>query len=254
MTRRFPGALFSLSVGHAITLGLYVGLINTPESNVAMLLVSGVLALALIASAGLTESLAFLWLHTASPLRAVVGQALARFAPAFLASLSVLGAAWLVTSRIRSWYEARAGELDAWFIATLDMANTLWAHHAMRAMLFAGCWIVGVSCALALLGAILLRGTTSGLMSADWLKRAIVPRQLAVVGLIVLLCFVAPLWVLEWRPPVSQGFELTAVGLKLAGIYLATQLGCALLLLVAPTSRQSPPSDSAAPTQAADCS
>lgn len=254
MTRRFPGAVLWLSVGHAIALGLYVGLINTPDSNVTMLLLSGFLTLALIASVGLTESLSFLWLHTASPLDAVFRRALVRGMPAFLVALLVVLAAWLVTHRIGSWYEAHTGELDAWFIATFDTANTALVHGSIRALLFAGCWILGVSCALAVSSALLLRGTPAGLGPTDWLQRAIAPRQLAVVGGIVVLCFVVPFRALDWRPRVSQGLELTIVGLKLFAIYLVAQLGCALLLLVAPTSRHTVPSDSAASTHDADFS
>ena len=215
MIRRSMTMLAWLVAGHLVLGGLFWALLRTPESNVFMLTVSAVLVLLMVVWGGLVTGVGLTgWRHTGpvTSLFASVGRRVAWTVPALL----VFWGFWWITGRLLGYFAAHAGEIDAWLIANAGWVGTAWLHAAIRWVLYAVRFAVGVSLALALLaaGLGLVPGHVAGL---GWVRRGLSWRTLAIVGGAVLLMWAGPWHLAYWRP---SGLPATWVQPAFAAIKL----------------------------------
>lgn len=223
-----------LCAGHAVAAALFYGLVNTPDSNVGMLVASALLVVAVLFVVGVTNVTAVQWLHPEGRFRRALMAGLVRGLPAALLACGVYALAWYAVGGLGEWYLARTGELDAWWIATFDSANTTVVHRTIGAMLFALRDIIGVTLAVGLFCGVALRGA-SGLAPGGWLRAAFSRTQLGMVALAVVLLILLPWRAAGWRPtglPAST-VELGFVIVKLGTIYVMSHLGWTLILAAA---------------------
>lgn len=235
MMSRLIGAGLWLAVGHAVAFALYVALINVPDANIPMLLLTALLIITSVLTVALTEATVIGWLQSRDSLLQATTRGWKRAVPALLTGLALVAGIWTLASSADVWHEDHTGEIDAWAIATFDLAATGWLHRVIDAVLFVFCWIVGLSLGLSALCAFVLRGLPGGLLSGTWFRQAFSRMQLASVGMVVLTCFVLPWRAMDWRPArlPSTWVELAFVGAKLAALYLVAHAGWTVLLLVA---------------------
>lgn len=228
-----------LLTGHGLLAAIYWGLLNVPESSVAMLLVSALLLAALGAGAAGVEGHAVLLLAGDTPWRA----RLRRLGPAFLAFVAAL-AIWLVFAWVYRWtgavHEARRGEIDAWLIARFDWTETAGLHRAIGVARAFVRDVLGVSLASGALVAGTLGGA-AGLVSAGpgagpgggrWLRQALGWRRLLVVALAVVVLIWLPWQAVSWRPvslPPTMAQPIFAA-VKLGVLAVLAHLGWTLIL------------------------
>jgi hypothetical protein len=220
-----------LAGGHAAAGALYVAFINVPDANVLVLGLSALLALLLLFTLAIVEGTALAWLVPGATFRAAVGRGV-RATPAFVVALALAGACWAVADGLEAWAQARAGEIDAWFIATWGVVRTAWVHRTIAALAFVLRGVVGVSLAVAVLGA----GVTGGvrrLLSAGWLRAALSRQQLGLTAAAIVLLVVLPWRAVDWRPAwlPPTWIEVAFVGFKLAALSVVAHVGWLLVLV-----------------------
>jgi hypothetical protein len=219
-----------LFVGHAALGGLYWGFLNVPESNVLMLILSALLALLLVVSAGVIDTMGLLWLRPVETWRTALRRSLPAL-PAFLAALAL----WLIVRwicvRLLRYHEAHSGELDAWFIATFNWTRITWLHRTIDWILHVVQFVIGTSLAVTLLST-LAAGPIAGAFRANWLKRALSPLQLLIITVAFYGLIYLPWQAVYWRPAslpataVEVAFALT----KLTLFGLIMHIGWTLIL------------------------
>ncbi len=219
-----------LAVGHAAAAGFFWGLVNVPESNVAMLALSALLALLLIVTVGWTEASASLGWRADLTMGQAARRGL-RAAPIVVAAAVVFAAVWMLTAHAGVWLDLHSGEIDAWILATFESSRTAWVHRALDAILFVVRYVVGVSLAVALLSA----GARAGWRAVGrlrWVRAGLSRRQLGLVAAAMILFVFLPLGAVYWHPPTipANAVELLFVAVKLGTIYLLAQIGWALVL------------------------
>jgi hypothetical protein len=231
VSRRAAALVAWLAVGHAVLMGLFWALVNTPESNVLMLAVSALIVLLLVLCAAMVEGTAGAWLLPGRTFREAIRAAPAAV-PSFVLACLVFALCWWVSHRIEVWHEAHRGQIDAWSIATFDAANAVWPHRLFDALVFVVRAIVGVSLALAVLFA-RLEGGRPAVFRLRWVRAGLSRDQLALVALAMTLLVALPWRFSTWRPeglPVSWVQPAFAVA-KLALVYLLMNAGWALCLV-----------------------
>lgn len=219
-----------LMLGHALVGAAYVGLINTPDSNVLMLMTSAALLTAGGAALVLTSVTAARALYTGeAPWRG--WRAAFAMLPSALVAVVVVGLVCWLAGAAEAWWMSRAGEIDAAAIAAGDVTQTGWLHGAVRWLVALVQWVL-VPCWLA---ASLVWATSYGtrhVLSLKWLLAGLAPRVL----LVALVATVGLVWLpwraVYWRPAAIdvETLELAFSGLKLLGIYTAGNLAWALVL------------------------
>lgn len=225
MTARGLGAsALVLALGWAITGGLYWLLLNVPESTVAALVASLLLALAAAACAGITTGAAAALAHGMSPRQAFACGV--STLPHFAVGLAVGGALWWLTGAAALTWDASRGEIDALAIRYLGTDRTQPVHAAADWLLWLVRWGLGLSLLCGLTTAASLppderrtpRGFSAGLRAGV----AVVSLSAVVVAVVVVA---EGLWRLAyWRPsglPASSA-EILFVAAKLAGLYATT--------------------------------
>lgn len=228
--RRALAIVACLLAGHTAAAGLFWALVNVPESNVLMLALSAALVVLIVAALGWTEATALLsWrpdLTLAEAARRGLGAA-----PAVIAAAAVFGVVWWATARADAWLAARAGEIDAWLIATFELTRTAWAHRALDVALFLVRYAAGVSLAVAVLGAVARDGWRA-LTRLGWLRTGLSRRHLGLVGAAMTLLVFLPLQGAFWRPEAlpPNAIEIAFAALKLGAIFLVAHVGWALVL------------------------
>lgn len=229
MIRRVPQVTAVLLAGAIVTAALYWGLLNTPDANVAMLGVSALLFAALVAIAALSVTAAVLVANGAAPRTALAaaprrgGWCLVAFVP--------LALGWYAIGRADAWIAAHLGEINAWFIARFGWADIsglllaeLWISRWLR---WAMLPVMSLSWLAARLSADRSRGT-------GWLRHAWHWRTLLGATLVVLLLFVIPWRLTEWRPAVpATWIEPAVAAARLAVVFVLAIVGGAVLVVVA---------------------
>lgn len=217
--------------GHAAAGTLYVALINVPDADALMLGLSALLALLLLFTLATVEATALAWLVPGATLRAALGRGV-RAMPAFLAALALAGACWTLADGLEAHARARAGEIDAWLVATWDVAPTAWVHRTFAAAAFVLRGVVGVSLAVAALGASIAGGLRR-LLSADWLRAGLSGQQLGLTAAALVLFVVLPWRIAGWRPVwvPPTWMEVAFVALKLGILVVVAHVGWLLVLL-----------------------
>lgn len=230
MIRRVLVIVSWLLAGHALLAAGYWGLLNVPESSVWMLALSALLCLVLIVGAGWIDmTAAFAWLPGV-PLRQACRRGAAAV-PGFVLGLIVYAAIWWAADGAGEWTGVRSGEIDAWLMMRTGSPNTAWVHRALGITLAILRDIVGLSVAVALAifaGA----GGWHELMRTRWLRAAFSRRQIATIGLAVVLLIAMPLRAVYWRPTSlpASGVEVAFVTAKLLVISVLVALGWAYVL------------------------
>jgi hypothetical protein len=225
-----------LMLGHAVLGALFWALLNVPESSLAMIALSAVIALLLLLGTAWVEMAALLeWIDGdgATVRRSLLERAAraVRAVPAFLVALAVflvvLWATWLAGRSI----EVHRGELDAWLMVHLQIVQPGAVHAALGWLLWALCFGPGLSIALTLLTALAINGFHS-MERVSWLGKAFQPRRLAFVPLAVFVFLWFPWHVAYWRPAVipPTWLEPAFAAVKLSLLYMVANLGWALVL------------------------
>ena len=219
-----------LLAGHAAAGALFWSLVNVPESNVAMLALSVLVAGALIFTLSWTETTALLAWDPDVTLRRAARRGLAGLS-SFVAAVLVFALFWWLTARADAWHTAHAGEIDAWWMAKTGSAQTGGIHAGVTIALWLVRYLVGVSLAVAALSAGTIRGARA-LLSFAWVRSALSLRQLGPMGLAVGVLILLPLRIVYWRPESipPNSLELAFVITRLAAIYVLVNIGWAFVL------------------------
>lgn len=230
MTRRLIAITAWLALGHAALFGLFWSLLQVPESNAAMLAVSALLVVAMIAAAGWVEATAL----TAWSSGASWRDALRRALPAPLAAalgFVVFAAIWVLAARAGTAWSSHSGEIDAWLMRHLGWTRTAGIHAAIPRVLNLVRFVGGLV-ALTLVAWTLTGGFRALAKAGGWLKAALAPKRVALAALLfyglVWLPGKAALWRPAWLTPDWQ--EPAFVAVKLVALYLAANLGWAAIL------------------------
>lgn len=219
-----------LVAGHAAAGALYVALVNVADTNAAMLGLSALLAALCLFTLAVVEGTVLAWLVPGTTFRAAVGRGV-RAVPVFLVALAIAGACWILAGALEARARAHAGEIDAWFIATFDIVSTAWVHRTLAAAAFVVRGIVGVSLAVAALGAGVAGGARR-LLSAGWLRAAFSGQQLGLTAAAIVLFVVLPWRAVGWRPAwlPPTWVEVAFVALKLGALSIVAHVGWLLVL------------------------
>jgi hypothetical protein len=198
VTARLSALVGWLLAGHLLLAGLYWALLHVPESNVFMLGTSLLIVLAGIWLTGFVEGTGLLVRSREATWVGSIATA-ARRAALVVMPLIILAAVWWATSAVNLSAENRSGEMDAWIIAKTGVTKTSWLHAAIGWVIAFVRYTIGLSCGLALLGA-LMRDGIRGAASTAWLKRSFGWVQLAVISVCLLAGFWLPWKAADWRP------------------------------------------------------
>jgi hypothetical protein len=224
-----------LLVGAAVGGAAYWGLLLTPESTVWALGLSIVLGALVLAVAFVTVNTAMLAAVRRQWSWQLVGQG-ARHAMACVPPLLAAALSWWLVASGEAWVGRHAGEISAWFIATLDWADVTGLFTSVR---WLGGWLRWV--VVPLMALVWLRG----ILTAEWrpgpklLRQALSPVRL----LVATVAFAALVWapwtyLVPWRPvglPLSG--ELLFAGVKLGLTALLAATGLAVIIGSAAASR-----------------
>ena len=220
-----------LVVGHAILGGLYWGLLQIPESNVFMLTLSAVTALAMLVWAGTVEAVGVLgWTHGGSAMSAVAAGA--RRAAWIVPALVVFGLLWLLTGFCGNWLGAHGTEIEAWLMAKFGWADVSWLHTTLAWILWFVRYVFGVSLGAALLAAGVVEGAAAAVRFA-WVKRAFDWRTFLLVTFALLVGFYLPWrYVVYWRSESlpSTWVEPTFATVKLLAVFVVMNTAWAIVL------------------------
>jgi hypothetical protein len=223
--RTFEVALI-LAFGSVVTAALYWLFLNTPESNVLMLIVSMALVLSLVTAVAITVNAAVLRARGASVRTAVAAGS--RGMGWFLLVVLPLLLAWWAIGRGDDWIARHQGEINAWFIARFDWADIT---RLLQTEMWVSRWLrwaaLPVAC-VSLLAALLTRERPR----SGWFRRAWHWRTLLVATVAFFLLFALPWQLAAWRPPLPPTWiEPAVAGLRLAGVFLLGLIGAAVMIV-----------------------
>lgn len=231
MIRKAVAVLAWLAAGHLLLAGLFWGLVNTPESNAAMLSLSVLLLVVLVALAGIVEGTAGAWLLPGHTFRDALRAGL-KAIPAFVLAVLVFSVVSFVAGRIDAWHTAHSGEIDAWFIAKFNDPNAHWPHRVLDVLVFVIREIVGVSLAVALLFAS-LEGGLKAVARLRWIGAGLSRDQVMLIAIAATLFIALPWHYATWRPesmPLSWVQPAFAAG-RLTLVFVAMTIGWGICLL-----------------------
>jgi hypothetical protein len=218
-----------LAIGAAVLAGLYWLFLNTPESNVLMLIASAVLVTLIVMIAAVVANVAVL-LALGGTLKTSIPSGARRSGWFIVAAVPVALLIWII-SMGDAWVARRSGEISAWFIAQFgwaDISPLFAAHRYLSAWLR---WVMLPVAALAALASLLHRGDGEPRrrwLAPAWHWRTLLMATLAFVALVVL-----PWQAASWQP---QGLPPTWIQPTVAAIRLATvaaliALGFAIIVM-----------------------
>ncbi len=216
----------ALAVGCAVAAALFWALINVPESNVLMLTLSGILALGVFATLGLTiggaASLAAGAVPGTTTRRAVAAL------PRFAAGLVVFALLWWITDGAERWWTLHRGEVDAVFIRYGNITSTRRLHETVFWMIWLVRWGLGCSVVAALVAA----GSDGWRAWVRGLRASIRLAPLVTASMAAVVLSEAVWRIVYWMPkslPVSW-IEFVFAGLKLIVLY-ALVIGIAAFVI-----------------------
>jgi hypothetical protein len=221
-----------LAAGHALLGGLFWALLQVPESNAAMLLVSALVGLVLIAVAGWVQGVG---LAAWSPVSLPAAARRAGRAPMALAvGLVLCAVVWWITLAAGSAWSAHRGEVDAWLMLHVGWTRTAGLHAVVRWLLLFVQYAVAASLLLTLVAFSVERGMAGLVRVGAWLAAACSPRRLALVALVLYGFLWLPWRAVYWRPAWigTNWQEPLFVAVKLGVLYLVANLGWAAMLYV----------------------
>jgi hypothetical protein len=222
-----------LAAGHALLAGLFWVLLQVPESNVAMLLVSALVGAVLLTVAGWVQGIGLAAWTPGCSFVAAVRRAVA--APVAMAAGLVLSLlVWLLTRAAAAAWTGHAGEVDAWLMLHVGWTRTAGLHAAVRWLILFVRYAVVASLLLTVVAFGVERGLAGLARVGAWLRAAVSPRRLALVALILYGFLWLPWRAVYWRPAwIAAGWqEPLFVGVKLGLLYLVANLGWAAMLYV----------------------
>jgi len=132
-----------LALGFGVAAALYAALINVPESNVLMLVLSAVLSVGILATIGLTIGVAASVVHSHG--LGIGARRAAAALPRFVAGLAVFALLWWVASMAANWWTAHRGETDALLLLHFNITKTKWLHETVAWLLWLIPWGLGGS-------------------------------------------------------------------------------------------------------------
>jgi hypothetical protein len=226
MIRRTFAVSAVLAAGSVIAGGLFWLFLNTPESNVFMLLASLVLMVGLVTVVAVTVNAAVLRARGVSLRVALAGGA--RGTGWFVIAIAPLLLAWWAIGRGDDWIARHQGEINAWFIARFGWADItrllqmeMWISRWLR-------WAVLPAVTASLLATLLTRERSR----SDWVRRAWHWRTLLVATLVCFLLFALPWQLVSWRPQLPPTWiEPAAAGLRLGVVFLLGLIGAAVMII-----------------------
>lgn len=233
MIARLTATALCLGAALAVALGLFWVLLNTPESNALML---GASALLVVLIAGVAAT----GINTAVLVagRTTFGDALARSLRGLHWSLAAGlagAAAWWAVLTVEAWVVTYAGEINAWFIATLDWPNIGWFFTSVT---WFGRWLRWVAIPLTVFS-VVAAALRAGADGHGPLRRAWHPRTLALATLVAGALILLPWQLTVWRPALPPTWiEVAAATARLGVAAVAMIVGLALFVtLVVPVTR-----------------
>ncbi len=226
---RFLLATLWILIGAAITAGIYWGFLITPESTIWTLILSAVLAMIALATAGFTANGALaIWsggVSAAGMTRAL--RAIPAVIPAALIALLV----WWITARTETWLALRNGQISAWFIARFGWDDVSWLFTTVRYLAQWLRWVITALLALSLMAGIGAIGWQA-LGQAAWIRRALHPRAVIVATVLFVILIALPwIYLVPWRPkglPASSA-EFAFIAAKLSFAAILGAIGAALI-------------------------
>jgi hypothetical protein len=228
--RRLLAVVCWLFVGHLTLGGLYWLLLNVPESNVLALGTSALLLLLIVIGLGIVDVTGLVWLHPDRTLRAALGRSL-RALPVFLLALALWFVINWIAGAIEIRYEARTGEITAWFIAKFNWTRTNWVHRLIPLLIDGIRYVLGVSLVVSLIAAATMDGFVA-IFRPRWLLRALSPGSLVIIAVSITALIWLPWQYVYWRPAAipANVAEVLFNGIKLGIIGLLAHVGWALVL------------------------
>jgi hypothetical protein len=206
--------------------GTFWALLSVPESNVAALVLSGLLvvATAVIVAAGIAIVVA---VASGSSVSAAVRRSASGFV-GFIAGLAVFGAFWWVTTTIDGLWALHRGEIDALFLRHAGTARTAWLHASVAWLMWLVRWGVGLAAIGAATTGGALIGASAGVVRG--LTRMLAPLPLAAT-ILALLAGRATWPLAYWRPGTlsANAAEAVFVAVKLSALFL---IGAVLVVVV----------------------
>jgi hypothetical protein len=229
MTARLLAIAAWLAAAHLVLFGLYWLLLSTPESNVAMLAISASSVVLMALGFGWVEAVGILAWQPDGRARELPRRAIGEVPGVWLAAALLVGVWYLVAYLLWHW-DANRGEIDAWLMAQFAWTNT-GGLHTFVGWLSTFVRFLGLSLAISLAWAF-AAGGFAGIRSARWMRDALsIWRLLTLAGILVVF-FWLPWRAVNWRPAwlAPNWQETMFVVVKLGGIYLLANIGCALIL------------------------
>jgi hypothetical protein len=217
-------------IGGAITAGAYWGFLITPESTIWTLMVSALLAIVVLALAGLTAAGAIaIWSHGVS---LAAARRTVRAIPAVVPAAIVVALVWWLTNRAEAWVVTRSGGINAWFIARLGWDDVQWIFSAVHFIGLWFKWVIGGMLALSMMAAVVNAGWPA-IAAPAWLRRALHPRALALATVAFVALIALPwMFLVPWRPrnlpPTSIEYVFIVSKLALSAMLFA--VGAALMV------------------------
>jgi hypothetical protein len=220
-----------LAAGHALAGVAYAALINVPESSLWMLGLSLVLASVALVVASVTSGAVVRVLASGGGMWQAAAQSRGDVG-CLVVSAMVFVAFWVLGGELDGWHAARRGEIDAWLISTMGIADSAWLHRSIDALVFVVRAVVGVSAAVAAFVAGVRRGWR-GVLRFGWVRGVVSRDQLALTALAVTVLIALPLRALFWRPASlpPHWVEVAVAAIKLAVIYFLFNAGWLVVLL-----------------------
>lgn len=228
--RKLTAIVAWLLAGHAIVLGLFWALVNVPDSNTVMLGATVLLAVVCVLVAALVEVTAAAWLWPATSFRMALAEGTRGIIPAVFAA-AAFALFWWLGGSLEAWFDAHRGEIDAWFISTVDVTATAWIGRLIAAMVFVVRYVVGVACAVAIVHA-WLGARWAGLLGLHWAPRMLSRYQLGLTALAMVVLVALPWALAYWRPaglPATSA-QLAFAAVKLTAMAIAMHVGWVLVL------------------------
>jgi len=233
MTRRLLSITVWLAAGHALLLGAFWVLLQVPESNAVMLVLSLLVAAAIVALVGWVEGGGLCMWTLETPLREAVRRAL----PGPLAAaigLLAFGSIWMLSGQAGAAWFGHKGEIDAWLMLRLGWTRTAGLHATMARVIVFVRFVVGGLIALTILWWALAGGLRALARVRHWLAAALAPRRVILTALLfyglVWLPWKAAFWRPAWLAPNWQ--EAAFAAMKLGTLYLVANVGWAAILLL----------------------